>query len=207
MDWKDVGGAVLKAAPMLGSLIGGPAGAAVGVAAKIAAEALGVDSTPDAIAQAIQTDPTAALKLREAELSHAERLQELANAARKQEIDAAISGKQAELDELRTTLADIQDARKTHATDRHVFWLGISVLIVFLIIAVLVLVGVGALLTGGLSVQDAGLLATATGIVGTLIGYQANNASQVITFYFGSSKGSSDKTTALANAVKQVAAK
>lgn len=204
MDWKDVGGAVLKAAPMLGSIIGGPVGLAVGAAAKIAADALGVDATPDAVSQAIQNDPAAALKLREAEMTHAERLQELANVARQQEIDAALAVRQAEIDELKANLADVQDARAHSAADKNVFRLGGVVLLIFLVIIAIVLYGAGQMLTGKLAGTSPDLLATVTGLVGTIIGMVGNNALQVINFYFGSSKGSADKTNALALAVSGI---
>ena len=58
---KDVVGSV---APVAGSMLGGPAGGAVG---SMLASALGVDNTPDAVADAIKTDPQAAIKIRQIE--------------------------------------------------------------------------------------------------------------------------------------------
>jgi len=58
---KDVVGSV---APMAGSMLAGPAGGAVG---SMLASALGVDSTPDAVAAAIKSDPQAAIKIRQIE--------------------------------------------------------------------------------------------------------------------------------------------
>ena len=58
---KDVVGSV---APMAGSMLAGPAGGAVG---SMLASALGVDNTPDAVADAIKTDPQAAIKIRQIE--------------------------------------------------------------------------------------------------------------------------------------------
>ena len=58
---KDVVGSV---APIAGSMLGGPAGGAVG---SMLASALGVDNTPDAVANAIKTDPQAAIKIRQIE--------------------------------------------------------------------------------------------------------------------------------------------
>jgi len=60
MDWKDIAGMVGKAAPILGTLVGGPAGAAIG---GLIGSALGTAATPDAIKNAIAADPEAALKL------------------------------------------------------------------------------------------------------------------------------------------------
>lgn len=60
LNWKDVAATVGKFAPMAGTLLGGPAGAAIGA---MLAAALGTEPTPDAIRTAIATDPQAALKL------------------------------------------------------------------------------------------------------------------------------------------------
>ena len=49
MDWKDIAGTVGKAAPLLGTLLGGPAGGAVGA---IIASALGTGGSADEVAQA-----------------------------------------------------------------------------------------------------------------------------------------------------------
>ena len=75
MDWKKLGVRVAKiGAPLLGGALGGPGGAAIG---SIVASLFGVDNDPGAIYQAVQSDPQAAVKLRELELNHKERLEEL----------------------------------------------------------------------------------------------------------------------------------
>jgi gas vesicle protein len=61
-DWSLLTGALAKlgtpAGTLLGTLIGGPAGAAIGKAAgTVLAEALGVDDTPEAVAEAVKADP------------------------------------------------------------------------------------------------------------------------------------------------------
>jgi hypothetical protein len=73
MNWSDVGNKLRSIAgvslPAIGTALGGPAGAAVGV---MLGKALGTDTTPDAVAAAL--DPEAAVKLRqiEADLSKAQ---------------------------------------------------------------------------------------------------------------------------------------
>lgn len=64
MNWSDVAETVGKVAPAAGGALGGPAGAAVG---GVIARVLGVDESPEAVRQALQGDPKAALKLREVE--------------------------------------------------------------------------------------------------------------------------------------------
>ncbi|QDJ96114.1 hypothetical protein KE336_gp01 [Aeromonas phage 4_D05] len=95
MNWMDIGKqAIQMGAPILGGALGGPAGAAVGA---MIANQFGVDDpTPGNIMAAIKADPDAAMKLREVELRHQERLIELEN------------------DRFRIETADVQDARKVH---------------------------------------------------------------------------------------------
>ena len=96
MDWKQVGNTVIKAgAPLLGGALFGPAGSVI---ASIISGNLGMspDATPDQVMAAITSDPEAALKLREIETTHAERLQALEN------------------ERLRIETADVQSARNVH---------------------------------------------------------------------------------------------
>ena len=74
MDWKDISGVVGKAAPILGTSLGGPAGAAVG---GLIASALGTGTDPADVAQALQ-NPEAAIKLREIEAKRQADLEALA---------------------------------------------------------------------------------------------------------------------------------
>jgi len=62
--WDSIKDTVGSVAPMAGSLLGGPAGSAVG---SMVASALGVSNTPDAVAAAIKSDPQAAIKIRQIE--------------------------------------------------------------------------------------------------------------------------------------------
>lgn len=93
MNWKDIGKqAIQMGAPILGGALGVPAGAAVGA---MIANQFGVDDpTPGNTMAAIKADPDAAMKLREVELRHQERLIEMEN------------------DRFRIETADVQDARK-----------------------------------------------------------------------------------------------
>ena len=62
--WDNIKDTVGSVAPIAGSLLGGPAGSAVG---SMIASALGVSNTPDAVAAAIKSDPQAAIKIRQIE--------------------------------------------------------------------------------------------------------------------------------------------
>jgi hypothetical protein len=78
MDWKDVGNVVAKAAPLLGTLVGGPAGTIIG---GLIASVFGCDNTPDAIHQAVLANPDAAIKLAQIEADNRVQLQQLAVSA------------------------------------------------------------------------------------------------------------------------------
>jgi len=81
MDWKDAVSLIEKEAPLVGGLLGGPAGAALGAGASgiihLVASSLGCEPTQDAITATIAADPASALKLKELELTHSETFQKL----------------------------------------------------------------------------------------------------------------------------------
>ena len=85
MDWKDIAGTVGKAAPLLGTLLGGPAGGAVGA---IIASTLGTGGSPAEVAQAL-ANPDAMVKLREVEARRQVDLEGLATDLAKAQINAA----------------------------------------------------------------------------------------------------------------------
>lgn len=67
MKWSDIKSLIGNAAPLLGAVVGGPAGATVG---SMISSALGVDNTPDAVSAAIKSDPEAFVKLKQLELDN-----------------------------------------------------------------------------------------------------------------------------------------
>jgi hypothetical protein len=73
MNWKDIAGAVGKAAPLLGTLLGGPAGGAIGA---LVAKGLGTDNDPSAVASVL-ANPDAIVKLKQIEADQAVELQKL----------------------------------------------------------------------------------------------------------------------------------
>ena len=73
--WDKVKSLIGTAAPLVGTLIGGPAGGAVG---GLVANALGVENSPEAIEQALVNNSEALLKVKELELTHKARLEEIA---------------------------------------------------------------------------------------------------------------------------------
>jgi len=75
MNWSEVGRTVAKFAPLLGKLLPIPG---AGIAGDLIASAFGVENTPDAIHQAITTDPSAAIKLAKIEADNRALLQQQA---------------------------------------------------------------------------------------------------------------------------------
>jgi len=74
MEWKDIAKTVGAAAPVLGTLLGGPAGGGIGA---IIASVLGVGATPDDVSQALTVNPEAAVKLKQIEKERQVELQTL----------------------------------------------------------------------------------------------------------------------------------
>lgn len=72
MKWSDIAETVGKFAPLMGSLLGGPPGAAVGA---LISKALGVENSPDAVKGAITSNPLIALKLAQIESDERIKLQ------------------------------------------------------------------------------------------------------------------------------------
>lgn len=89
MDWKDIAGTVGKAAPLLATLLSGPAGVAVKVGG-IVASALGTGGAPDEVAAELAANPEALLKLREIEARRQTELQAMAVDLAKAEIAAGV---------------------------------------------------------------------------------------------------------------------
>lgn len=166
MDWKDIAGAVGKAAPVLGTLLGGPAGAAVG---GIVAAALGTDPTPDAVALAVQ-DPASAVKLREIETTHQQRLQEL------------------QLEQVKAELADVASAR---ARDVAILQAGHRNARADLMVAMDV-VGLIACLVVLVFYRDK-IPGEAVGLISTIAGFFGLSLRDAHQFEFGSSRSSQVK--------------
>ena len=190
MDWKSI---IKTAAPVLGTALGGPlAGAAI----KVLGDAVlgNSDASQDEVAAAITSglSPEAIVKMRDADNAFKAQMKSM-------DIDILKLNAQTE----QAYLADVQSARNANGANRAVFWLGIAILITFASLMGFVMYGSFQLLTGGIVLKDVAVASVVSGLIGTVIGYVAGNAQQVVGYYFGSSKGSADKTDALANAVSK----
>ncbi|WP_167517591.1 hypothetical protein [Achromobacter dolens] len=169
MDWKDLAGVVSKAAPVLGGILGGPAGVAVG---GLVATALGTDASPDSVSAAILRDPQAAIKLKELETNSRVQLQRLAVTAEQNRLQAAAA-------QHASQAADRDSARRLAARQPR-DWVRPAV-------TVLLLLGAAGIVFFVFSGMAEGLLrdATASLTIGTVIGYWFNELKQVLAFWFG----------------------
>lgn len=176
MDWKELGKKIAGAAPLLGGIIAGPAGAGVGQVVNLVAGALGIEAdhaTPETIARQLETDPEALLKLRRLETDHAEQLARLA------------------LEQARIELADRADARAreieiTRTTGRRDHQL--------YILAWLVVLGFGGLCA---VLMRWPVPEGSNQVVFMLFGSLASGFTLVLQYFFGSSRSSQDKTRLL----------
>lgn len=188
-DWKKL---VSQVAPTLGTMLLGPMG---GVAlTSLSNIFLGnPDGNEDAVAKAVASGmtPDKIAEMQKIDLEHKERA-------------AQLGFDYAKLNQA-TTLAyidDTQDARKYK--DDKVFWLGVVVLGMFAIVMSMSLYGAYQMLQGGITIKDVSVVAALSGFVGSIIGYVSANAQQVIGYFYGSSAGSVEKTSAMAASMKDV---
>lgn len=183
MDWKSI---VKAVAPTIATALGGPF---AGLGVKALSEALlgNSDGTEDQVAEAVlAANPEQLLSIKQADQAFATRMKEL------------------DIDLEKNYIADTSDARHVFAENKGVFWLGISVLVTFAAVMVGVLWGSFEILTGGITVKDVAIVATVSGLIGTVVGYVAANAQQVVSYFFGSSRGSADKTAAMSSAISRL---
>lgn len=178
MDWKDIAGAVGKAAPILGTVLGGPAGFAIG---GLVASALGVGNSPDEIQKAIATDPEAALKLATLEMENKVKLQQMVYDHADKLIEAGTLGIQADVDDRKSA----RTAAVQGDTTKHVFWLSVVILVVTI--------------TGELVAMFHGVSENADPlIVGRVLGLLDAACLLVLNFNYGSTSGSKRATELLA---------
>ena len=163
MDWKEIAGIVGKHAPLLGTLLGGPAGAAVG---GMIASALGTCANPEEVSQALAASPEAFVKVREIEATRQARLQELATDQAKAELAAAAQN-----------AGDVNRTMQIEATAEHwptYSWrpaIGFAVALAVVLAILTVFMAYGAALFSG-RVEGLthlpGILAAIAGIIGVV---------------------------------------
>lgn len=177
MSWDKVKEVVGATAPIIGGLLGGPVGASAGT---LISNVLGTKPTPEAVLTEINTNPDALLKIKELELTHKEKLEEL-----------RIKELQIEQDKYAT-------AHTTYKTDNTmadkiarqvISW---NLPVIFLLVA-------GNVWIVDRFKDDATLIAIVSNVIGIAIGKLFSERQAVINFFFGSSIGSKEKDRHIQN--------
>ncbi len=178
MNWKDVAGKIVGAAPMLGGLLGGPLGGAAGGIISMLGGVLGLEPnevTPARVGSFLKHDPDALLKLKELEYTHRVKLQEL--------VLVSEAAKLADTASARTR--EIEITKATGKRDYNLYILAWVVVSGFF--------GLCAMLFFKTIPPESGP------IVYTLFGGLVSGFSTVLGYFFGSSRSSKDKTALLAS--------
>ncbi|HLA29331.1 MAG TPA: hypothetical protein VJZ49_15700 [Syntrophales bacterium] len=186
--FQKIGDAVVNFAPGIAGIlaatgVGAPAsGAVIALSALGKSFGLGTQATPADILKVVTTDPEIQLKAMQAENSF------------------TLAMRQADLDEIKAGLGDIQSARQRDTAIRSTGQLNVradvmlagTYVSIIAIIVVLAFTGIGA------NLLVAGCLTT---LVGTLVKYIGT----AFDFEFGSSRGSIQKTEIAADTAKELA--
>ena len=172
--WQELGSNIVSSAPALGALLapatGGISaliGSGVGILGRIFG--LGENPDPDALKNAIATDPQAALKLSLADK------------------EWQLQMYQAQTDRLKVELDDVKSAREREVRVKD----NVNRILAYSVVGAFIAM-VGATLLGYAKVDSV--------LAGTLVGYLSAKCEQVLAYYFGSSRGSQEKTAMLAKA-------
>lgn len=181
MNWSDVGSFIGKAAPVVGTLLGGPAGAAVGA---LVASALNVPNDPVSVNAALQANPDALVKVQELQMNARVQLQQLAVTAEQNRL-------QAEGAQYAAEAADRDSARKLAAQQpRDFIRPSITIMLVLGSIAIMVAV-FGGWAAETLKDNNSNMMA------GIIVGYWFNEMKQTLGFYFGTTRESQKQSVAI----------
>ena len=168
MEWADVGRAVAKAAPVLGSVLGGPVGAIAGAAGSLIASALGCEPDPEAVQRTIAQSPNLLLKLKDIEVQQQAQLLQW----QRDQVQAELTDRMSARDR------EVELAKAGHGASWATSIVACIVTVGFFVMLWVVLRG------GKAELGDAGLM---------LLGTLASAFGAVVQYYLGSSLGSASK--------------
>ena len=181
MNWSDIGNMVGRAAPIVGTLLGGPAGAAVGA---LVASALNVPNDPDSVNVALAANPEALARVQELQINARVQLEQLA-------VTAESNRLQAEAAQYSAEAADRESARKLASAQPHdIIRPAITVILLLGALSILVCIFSGL----GL---DALQNPVAASTISLLIGLWFSELKQTLGFYFGMTKESQKQSAVI----------
>lgn len=187
MNWSDVGKFVGGAAPIVGTLLGGPAGAAVGA---LVASALGTANDPESVNAELAGNPDALVKLQELQINAKIQFQQIAASVTLASIqaDQAQYAAEAKDRDSARTLAAAQPNDHVRPTITFVMLAGS----LFIIVAVM---------TGWAMNVITNVTAALT--VGNVMGAWFMMTKEVMGFWFGMTKESQKQSAAITDFATQ----
>jgi len=200
IPWSDVAEKIAKAAPIVGTLLApvtGGASVAAGGIISLVGSLFGLtpeETTPDRISQIIEQDPQALLKFKEFEMKHKERLEEL-----------LIEKEKVKIEEEKIYLQDKQSARQrqveservTGKKDINLYALA-WVYIIGYFITMIVMTSLAFTNNAPQSMPNYMIF-----LLGNLFGTLTAGVMAIVQYFFGSSKGSGEKTAVIVDQFKQ----
>lgn len=181
MNWSDIGRVIGVAAPTVGTLLGGPAGAAVGA---LVSSALGVTNDPDAVNAALAANRDAIVRIQELQTNAKVELQRIDAQSRLNELQAEGALYIAEAN-------DRANARQLAATQPRDL-IRPAITIIMLLGSLFIVV---AMMTGW--AMDVITNTTAALTVGSVMTTWFMMTKEVMGFYFGMTKESQKQTAAI----------
>jgi hypothetical protein len=176
MNWSDVAKSIASYAPMVSTVlaatgVGAPVAAAISAAGALVSGALGVPNTPDDVAQALVTNPDAAVKLRQIEADHGEHLAAIAAQTEASELAAATTSVQS----VNTTM-QVED--KTRAFSWRDLWGYVSGIAFAFVVGLIGYIVTDAIVTNHPELLSSipatvGSFTTLFGIAATVLGVQS----------------------------------
>jgi hypothetical protein len=181
MNWSDIGRLIGVAAPTVGTLLGGPAGAAVGA---LVSSALGVSNDPDAVSEALAANPDALVRIQELQTNAQVQLQQLV-------VTAEANRLQAEGAQYAAEAAD-RDSARNLAGQQSRDLIRPAITIIMLLGSLFIVV---AMMTGW--AMDVITNTTAALTVGSVMTTWFMMTKEVMGFWFGMTKESQKQNAAI----------
>jgi hypothetical protein len=180
VNWKDLKNVVGKAAPLIGTVLAGPAGGTVG---NMIASVLGVEGTADAVNEALKANPELLVKIKELESNERIELKRLAFQQEQLEHERDVVYL---LDRQSARQREIETTKATGERDTNLYLLAWTVLIAFF-------GTIGVMFWHPIPEGQ-------TEVLFELLGSLATGFGMVLQYFFGSSKGSRQKDKFIAGA-------